>query len=87
MNPFDKLLTDTINIEKPNGKQFNNIKAKVRDKDITIHNVRLLVENEDIISRKLPNGSIEKFKVIDVNYRKGIKIIPSKYIIKYTKLL
>ena len=41
MNPFDKILTSTVNIEKPNGEQFNNIKAKISSENILIHDVKL----------------------------------------------
>lgn len=86
MNPFDKMLTSIINIEKPDGKQFNNIKAKISSENILIHDVKLPIKNGDIISRKLPNGNIEKFEIIDFNYHEGLKKIPPSFRIQYKKL-
>jgi len=86
MTLLSQFFNSTVNIEKPDGTQLSSTKANVSEKCILILNVKLSIEKDDIISRVLPNGNTERFKITDFHYEKGIKGIPPHFRIQYKKL-
>ncbi len=92
MNPFEELLKDIISITKNDGTEIKNIKARVSQENITIYNAKLKLEVGNIISRKIPNGIIEKYEITDIHFSSGTKskkgkiMLPDKFIMKYKKL-
>lgn len=81
-------LPDTIKINNIN----KNIKTKVTQDVIIIHDTSLTLNKGDMLSRKLPNNTIDQYEVMDVHFKTGLKnkgkkkVIPDEYIVKYKKL-
>ena len=67
-----EMLPDLVTLVKPDGKKYENISASVQFEKIFIggdSKSALPVEEGDTFIRKLPNGSIEEYIVIDRGYR------------------
>jgi hypothetical protein len=62
---FSDLMGDTVSIIKPSGKVIEDIKASVQDNTVFISDTQLPLEENDKIYRKLPNGLVEVFVVLD----------------------
>lgn len=77
--------TEKVTLIKENGSIFENIEALVQTGKIFIEDTSVLIEEEDIIERTLPNGSKEHFVVLDRGFYKGMHGIPDNYQIKVEK--
>lgn len=77
--------TEKVTLIKENGSIFENIEALVQTGKIFIEDTSVLIEEEDIIERTLPNGSKERFVVLDRGFYKGMHGIPDNYQIKVEK--
>ncbi len=82
---LNSILKDTITIVNQNGNINKDIKASVQKDKIIITDVKIPVEVNDLIIRRLPSGIEEKFKVIDPQFTQGSNRIPSYYSIIYEK--
>lgn len=83
---FNQLLRDTISIIKSDGNSINNLKASVQSNMIYLHQSDILVEVNDIIERRMSNGGIEQYRVIDPCFHEGLGAIPAGYQMKVEKL-
>ena len=66
-----KMLPDLVTLVKPDGKKYENISARIQFEKIFIggsSKSALPVEEGDTLIRKLPNGLIEEYIVIDRGY-------------------
>jgi hypothetical protein len=79
------LSKDIISLIKHDGTIIENIKANVQPGTIFIHDKKLPLEENDIIYRKLPNGLVEKYIVLDRGYYSGIGGIEGHYQAKVKK--
>ncbi len=79
MSIFNNFNQDTISLIKRDGSIIENIKALVHSTKIITDNVSVCFDEGDTISRKLPNGKIDYYRVIDPVYTKGIYGIPDHY--------
>lgn len=79
------LSRDTITILKPDGQKFEDVKANVQPKMIFIHDEMIPLEENDKIFRKLPNGLIEEYIVLDRGYYSALSGIPGHYQAKVQK--
>lgn len=80
--PFSSLCRDVVTLEKKNGQRFTNISASVQRNKIYIcpkDEKEYSIEVGDIISRDLPNGTIERYEVEDPGFYSSIGGIPSHY--------
>lgn len=82
---LSSLSRDIITILKPSGEVLEDIKADVQPTIIFIHDEKLPLEEGDKIFRKLPNGLIETFLVIDRGYYSGIGGRKGHYEVKVRK--
>ena len=82
---LSNLSRDVITILKPSGEVLVDIKANVQPTIIFIHDEKLPLEENDKIFRKLPNGLVETYIVIDRGYYSGIGGIKGHYQAKVRK--
>lgn len=73
------LMGDTVSLVKKDGRLFEDIKASVQRDKIFIDDARISVEEGDTYERKLPNGSVEQYTVLDAGYHEGIRGIKAHY--------
>lgn len=71
--------TEKVNLVKQDGREFNEIEAKVDPKKIFIDDANIPIEKDDKIIRKLHNGITETYIVVDPGFYKGIGPIPDHY--------
>lgn len=69
MNGFKKLINDKITLIKNSGKEIKDIDASVQKNKIIILDEKLPFEEGDLITRKLPNGTLEEYKIIDTGFQ------------------
>ncbi|MCW7464049.1 hypothetical protein [Leptospira limi] len=82
---FSSMANDIISLAKPNGDIIENIKANVQPKTIFIFDEKIPLEEGDIIYRKLPNGLIESYVVLDRGYYSQFHGIQGHYQAKVRK--
>jgi hypothetical protein len=73
------LMADTVSLVKKDGRCFEDIKASVQRDKICIDNLNIPVEEGDTYERKLPNGIVEHYTVLDAGYHEGIRGIKAHY--------
>jgi hypothetical protein len=80
MNPFNKLLNDTVFVEDPNGSRSGPYKTAIGKKNglsASIFEENLDVEEGWKLIRPLPNGKEESYTILEANFNPGIQSIPS----------
>lgn len=77
--PFKELMNDTVSLLKSDERKFENIKASVQRDKIFIDDGSIPVEEGDTYVRKLPNGIVERYTVLDAGYYEGIAGIKTHY--------
>lgn len=82
---MENLLRDKVTLVKKNGQMHENIKANVQPNMISIFDETMPIEEGDRIQRKLSNGLIESYIVLDRGFHSGIGIIKSHYQCKVRK--
>lgn len=83
---FDDFMTDDISILKKDGTRIDNKKASVQSKGIFINRSDILIESGDLIERKMSNGGVETFEVIDPGFHEKFHGIEAHYQMKVRKL-
>jgi hypothetical protein len=76
---------DIISIQKPDGKIIDEVKANVQPEIIFIHDEKIPLEENDKIYRKLPNGLVEVYIVLDRGYYAAFHQMPGHYQAKVRK--
>jgi len=84
--PFSSFNVDDVSVIKNNGETIGNIKAIVQSKVIFIDRSDILIEPDDLIQRKMSNGGIETYQVIDPVFYEKFHGIAAHYQIKHRKL-
>ena len=84
--PFSSFNVDDVSVIKNNGETIENIKASVQSKVIFIDRSDILIEPDDLIQRKMSNGGIETYQVIDPVFYEKSHGIAAHYQIKHRKL-
>lgn len=84
--PFSSMLSDTVTILKQSGDKIEAVKASVQQNRIFINRTDILIEPDDLIQRKMSNGGIETYQVIDPVFYEGNFGIPGHYEIDTRKL-
>ncbi|MFZ6045795.1 hypothetical protein ACFW0H_06695 [Pseudomonas sp. CR3202] len=83
---FDAFMTDTITVRKKNGQTFEGLKAAVQPGKIFLDRSDILVEPSDLIERRMSNGGIETFDVIDPGFQEAFQGFPAGYQMTVRKL-
>lgn len=60
-----RMMYDTVTLEKQNGELIENINANVQPDMIFIDDGSLPIEESDVLIRKLDNGLVERYKVLE----------------------
>lgn len=82
---LSSLHRDHITLIKKDGTKFENIQSSVQTNKIFTYNTKIIVDEGDIFSRKLPNGKIEYYEVINPVFCRGLGGIPANYQIEVRK--
>jgi predicted nucleotide-binding protein len=77
--PFNELLTDRVCITRANGEIISDISASVQKNKIFIQRSDVLIEVGDVVERKMSNGGIEYYEVLDPGFHEGLGGIPAGY--------
>jgi hypothetical protein len=78
--PMSSLMRDKVTLLKKDGRRVENIQASVqRDKIFTVADPDVPLEEGDVFERKLPNGIVERYTILDAGYYEGIGGIPANY--------
>ena len=82
---LSSLHRDRITLTKKDGTKFENIHSSVQTNKIFTYNTKIIVDEGDTFSRKLPNGKIEYYEVINPVFYNGLGGIPANYQIEVRK--
>lgn len=79
--PFGSLMKDKISVfdEQGNLVAENEAASVQNGKKVFTKNANFVVDVGYLIERKLPNGNVEKYKVVEPNYMAGLSGIPPHY--------
>jgi predicted nucleotide-binding protein len=77
--PFNKMLTDRVSISSAKGGQVSDISASVQKDKIFIQRSDILIEVGDVIERKMSNGGVEHYEVIEPGFHEKFGSIPAGY--------
>lgn len=83
---FADFMTDTITVRKSTGEVIENLKASVQSSEIFLDRSDVLIEPKDLIERKMSNGGVETFDVIDPGFQEAFHGINAHYQMKVKKL-
>ena len=78
-------LQKKIRLCKGSGEVIEDIEALIEPKKIFIDDASVLIEEEDIFERNLPNGAVERYRVLDRGFYKGMHGIPDHYQVSVEK--
>lgn len=78
-NPFQALLTDEVSILKSDGTEYGPYDCALDGSICTIFDESLDVDEGDTALRKLPNGKVETYRVLDVKFDTKFNDIPACY--------
>ncbi|WP_065494305.1 RIP homotypic interaction motif-containing protein [Burkholderia sp. CCA53] len=88
-NPFASMHTDTVRVESPDGTQSGTYMTKIGAKNgyhaATVFDESFIGAEGWILSRELPNGREDTYKIVEANYSKGISGIPPHWSLKLYK--
>ena len=84
--PFSDFMTDTITVRKSTGEVIDNLKASVQSNQIFLDRSDIFIESRDLIERKMSNGGVETFDVIDPGFHEAFHGIDAHYQMKVKKL-
>jgi hypothetical protein len=83
---LEAMTNNPFTLVKNDGRKFE-FKGLLSQKTLTTFNHTLLVEDGDIVERGLPNGTLERFRVMDTGFHHGLQgAIGPHYQMKVEKL-
>ena len=85
MGIFQRLLNDKVALVKRDGHRFENLPASVSTGLILTQNPEIPVEEGDRFERRLPNGIVESFLVLDAGFQQALHAMPAHYQSKVQK--
>jgi hypothetical protein len=83
---FKDLMTDCIDVVKPDVRKFRVSNAVVEGTTVSFDDVSVPVEEGDVVEHALPNGLIQKFEVLDRGYHAAFKTILAGYEMRVRRL-
>ena len=78
-------MTDTVFIEKPDGRRLGPYKGVLSRSQFTIMDKTLDVDHGDLLVRPLPNGKEEHYTVLRADFREDFHAIPGGYDLSINK--
>ena len=82
---LEGMLKDKIKLRKADGTEIDGISASVQSDKIFINDEKIIIDEGDILLRKLPNGKEENYEVINPEFFSDFHGIPAHYEIKVRK--
>lgn len=82
---FDALMTDTVFIEKADGRRLGPYKGALNKSSCAIMDKGLDVDHGDLLVRPLPNGKEERYTVLRADFREDFHSIPGGYDLSLSK--
>jgi hypothetical protein len=82
---FDDILTDELTLVKANGDRLEGIRASVQKDMVFLLDEKLPVQEGDSFERTLPNGQVERLRIADVNFHRGLHGISGHFEIRVEK--
>ena len=76
---FKNTLNDRVRVMRFSGEEHADIPASVQKNKIFIQQSDILIETGDFVERKMSNGDIELYEVIDPGFHEGLGSIPAGY--------
>ncbi len=76
---FKSFINANVTLEKQNGEYYEDIEACVQTKQIFIDDATIPIEEGDIIIRKLDNGLVERYIVLDRGFFEAQGGFPAHY--------
>lgn len=83
---FDDFMTDSIIVRKQSGEVLEELKASVQRDKIFLERSDVLIEPRDLIERRMSNGAVETFEVIDPGFHEAFHGIHAHYQMSVRKL-
>ena len=79
-------MTDRITVLLRSGERFENLPAVVEGRSISVDTVpKLAITEGDRIERKLSNGVVERYVVVDATFSEAFMDMPPFYDLKVQK--
>lgn len=82
---FDELCNSTIYIAKKSGQKAGPFPAILESNKASIFRGDLNVDEGDTLTRALPNGKVETYKILQVHFEPRFEDIPDNYSLKLRK--
>lgn len=76
---FEDMLNDKVRVMRSSGEEHKDISASVQKNKIFIMQSDILIEAGDFIERKMSNGGVELYEVVDPGFHEGSGGIPAGY--------
>ena len=76
---FEDMLHDKVRVMKTSGEEHKDISASIQKNKIFVMQSDILIEAGDFIERKMSNGGIELYEVIDPGFHESSGGIPASY--------
>ena len=83
---FNDFMTDNIIVRKQSGEVLEGLKASVQRSQIFLERSDVLIEPRDLIERRMSNGAVETFEVIDPGFQEAFHGIDAHYQMSVRKL-
>lgn len=83
---FEDFMTDPISVRKQNGELIEGLKASVQRDKIFLERSDVLIEPRDLIERRMSNGAVETFEVVDPGFHEAFHGFEAHYQMSVRKL-
>jgi len=83
---FDDFMTDSITVRRQSGDVLEGLKASVQHDKVFLDRSDVLIEPRDLIERRMSNGAVETFEVIDPGFQEAFHGIDAHYQMSVRKL-
>lgn len=83
--PFSELMRDVIKVRKKDGSAKGPYRCSVQANKIHVMGGDTDVEVGDCIERELPNRKVETYAVLEVEFHKGLHMIPDSWMLHVQK--
>ncbi len=83
---LSNLPTEVVRLFKPSGEEIDDIRANVQPGRIFVDDPNVIIEENDVFVRSLPNGAMEYHLVVDRGFYKGTHGISDHYQTKTKKI-
>lgn len=83
---FDEFLNDTVDLLKRSGGTHQQLRATVQKNKIIMNAGDLVIEPGDFLRRRMSNGAVETYEVVDPGFREAFEDFPRHYQVEVKRL-